>query len=220
MNYTNILFDLDGTLLNTKPGVIGSVKKAFRDLGFTLPPEDELDAFMGPPLVDCFTQVCKLSPEQAQVAMKVYRGYYENGGMFNAIPYDGIPELLKTLKDKGFRLGVATSKCRRLACEVLKHFELSDFFDTVAGAPDDFKAEWTKKDSVVSAMKALPGADKSNTVLIGDRKFDAEGASEAGIDSIGVLFGFGKIEELEAYPFTKIVDDVAQLKELLLGKSR
>lgn len=216
MNYTNILFDLDGTLLNTKAGVIGSVKKAFNDLSLTLPPEDELDGFMGPPLVDCFTQVCRLSTQQTQKAMKVFRSYYEDSGMFNAQPYDGIAKLLENLKNKGYRLGVATSKCQRLACVILKHFELYDFFDTVAGAPDDFKAEWTKKDSVLSAMKAFIGADKLNTVLIGDRKFDAEGASEAGIDSIGVLFGFGKVDELEASPFTKIVANVAQLQELLL----
>lgn len=217
MNYTNILFDLDGTLLNTKPGVIGCVKKAFEDLALTLPPEDELDAFLGPPLVDCFTQVCGLPYGQAETAAKLYRRYYENGGMFNARPYDGIPELLKTLKGKGFRLGVATSKCRRLACEILKHFELLDFFDTVAGAPDDFRVEWAKKDSILSAMKALPGADKSNTVIIGDRKFDAEGAKTAGIDSIGVLFGFGKEDEIKACGFTKIAADVEQLKKLLLS---
>lgn len=213
--YSTILFDLDGTLLATKRGVIGSVAKAFQELSYKLPPDDELDGFMGPPLDRCFIDVCRLSEEQTENAVKVYRQIYEKSGMFDADIYDGIPELLCALKDAGFKLGVATSKSLRLARVVLKHFDLLDYFDAVGGTPDNDNA-WTKKDSIVSAIADINGATLQNTVLIGDRKFDAIGAKEAGVDSIGVLYGYGSLEELKNSPFSSIAKDVCALQKMLV----
>jgi phosphoglycolate phosphatase len=214
--YKNILFDLDGTLLDTKSGVLGSVKKAFADLSIALPPEEELENFMGPPLEQCFTEVCKLSLEQAYKAMSVYRRYYEDSGIFDARPYEGIMELLANLRGKGYCLGVATSKSQRLACAVLEHFDLDGYFETIAGAPEGTQTLWSKKDSVLKAMSALTAASAANTVLVGDRKYDAKGADDAGIDAIGVLFGYGKIDEIEASRFKMIAADIPQLQKLLL----
>jgi phosphoglycolate phosphatase len=215
-HYTNILFDLDGTLINTKSGVLGSVKKAFEALSLTPPPDDVLEGFMGPPLSDCFTEVCGLDTEQAKTAVQVFRRYYESGGVYDAAPYAGVKELLNALKSAGRALGVATSKNHRFAGIVLAHCGLAEFFDSVAGAPDSLDPPWTKKDSIITAMASLPGADAENTVLVGDRKFDAYGAQEAGIDAIGVLFGFGKAAELEKSPFVCIAKDVDALRALLL----
>jgi phosphoglycolate phosphatase len=214
-HYSNILFDLDGTLLDTKSGVLGSVKKTFADLSLTLPSDEQLDGFMGPPLEQCFTVVCGLSLEQAQKAMSVYRRYYEGGGIYDAKPYDGMVTLLAQLRDAGCRLGVATSKNYRLACIVLKYFGLDSFFNCISGTPDDIVTTWSKKDSIIKAMSELAGATSKDTVLVGDRKFDAQGASEAGIDAIGVLFGYGKIDELEASPFKALAADIVKLRELL-----
>jgi phosphoglycolate phosphatase len=214
-HYTNILFDLDGTLIDSKHGVLSCVKKTFADLNFSLPPENRLDGFMGPPLEYCFTQVCGLNWEQASQAIKVYRRYYEGGGIYDAKVYSGMTQLLKELKSAGCRLGVATSKSQRFAVIVLKHCGILDYFDTVAGAPDNIEVKWLKKDSVEKAMGELAGANKHNTVLVGDRVFDAQGAKEAEIDSIGVLFGYGTKAELEASPFKVIAVDIKSLSELL-----
>lgn len=213
--YTTILFDLDGTLLATKRGVIGSVAKAFKELSYKLPPENELGGFMGPPLDRCFIDVCGLTPQETEKAIKVYRRIYEESGMFIADIYEGIPKLLCNLKAKGYKLGVATSKSLRLSRVVLKHFGLYDYFDAIGGTPDNDNA-WTKKDSIVAAIEAIHGANAKNAVLIGDRKFDAIGAKEAGIDSIGVLYGYGSFEELSESPFCSIAKNVEELKTLLV----
>lgn len=210
-----VLFDLDGTLLATKRGVIGCVKEAFRELNYKLPPYDELDAFMGPPLKECFSDVCRLAPDKIPETIKVYRKYYEDHGMFDADIYDGMLDLLKELKDKGFHLGVATSKCLRISRVVLDHFDLTKYFEAIGGAPDT--GVWTKTDSIKLAMKDIKTSSKENTVLIGDRKFDALGADEAGIDSYGVLFGYGSRDELENSPFKKIAATVKDLREMILN---
>lgn len=215
-NYSNILFDLDGTLLKTDSGVLNCVRKTFNDLGFELPPEGKLRSFMGPPLEDCFTKVCGLSWEQTAKAISAFRSYYEDGGLYDAKVYDGMEDFLKLLKDKGCSLAVATSKNEKFAKMVLKHFGIYDYFDTLAGAPGNIEIKWTKRDSVLKAMKALTRADSKNTVLIGDRKFDAYGAKEAGIDSIGVLYGYGTREEIMSCPFAGIAEDIDDLKNLLL----
>lgn len=214
-HYKNILFDLDGTLIDSKQGVLSCVKKTFADLNFPLPSEKRLDGFMGPPLEYCFTQVCGLNWEQAAQAIKVYRRYYEGGGIYDAKVYNGMTQLLKELKSAGCKLGVATSKNQRFAGIVLKHCEIFDCFDTVAGAPDNIEVKWLKKDSVEKAMGELAGANKHNTVLVGDRMFDAEGAKAAGINSIGVLFGYGTKAELESSSFNAIAVDIKSLSELL-----
>lgn len=214
--YKYILFDLDGTLLDTKPGVLGSVKKTFDELSLPLPNDERLEKFMGPPLDQCFMDVCGLDAETTVIATKVFRRFYEGGGLFNARPYDGIPELLSALKSNGRRLFVATSKYELFAERVIRHFELDGFFDKIAGAPKDIEKPWLKKDSIKRALEGFSDANSSNTVIIGDRKFDAEGAKEAGIDSIGVLFGYGKSDELEASSFNMIVPDVKTLTDVLL----
>lgn len=215
-NYKNILFDLDGTLLKTDSGVLKCVRKTAEDLGIELPPENELRSFMGPPLKDCFTNICGLEPLMVAEAVGIFRGYYESIGIFDAQVYDGVEELLKLLKSKGSALAVASSKNEIFAKKVLDHFGIGRYFDIVAGDPASSEIKWTKKDSILKAMKAIGSADGTNTVLVGDRKFDAFGAKEAGIDSIGVLYGYGTREEITSCPFTEIVQDVGGLRELLL----
>jgi phosphoglycolate phosphatase len=214
-HYKNILFDLDGTLIDTKSGVLGSLKKTMEELSLPLPPENRLISFLGPPLEQCFKDVCGLSEEQTQKAVTVFRGHYGGGGLYDFEIFEGIEELLAQLKKEGRILGVATSKNQRFAKIVMDHCGLGDFFDVVAGAPDSIETSWDKKDSVLKAMGAIRGADFSNTVLVGDRKFDAQGAAEAGIDAIGVLYGYGNAEELEASHFTAIAADIKQLHKLL-----
>lgn len=217
-HYKNILFDLDGTLIETKPGVISSLKKASEELKFTLPPDKELDAFMGPPISECFTNVCGLDPEQTELAIATFRKYYEGGGVYNAKAFDGIADLLRDLRKAGFALGVATSKHEKFAGIVLRHCGILDYFDTVAG--DQPGIPWTKTDSIKKAMADIKGADTQNTVLVGDRKFDALGAEAAGIDSIGILYGYGKADEIYASPFSAVLKDIAELRKYFLNSEK
>jgi len=222
--YNYILFDLDGTILDTKPGVLGSVKKALKELSFPIPSDERLEGFMGPPLDKGFSEVCGLDAETTKIATNIFRRYYENGEMFNAKPYDGIPELLADLKEAGCRLFVATSKYELFAQIVIKHFGLDRYFDAIAGAPKNISIPWLKKDSINKALEGISDVNRDNTIIVGDRKYDAAGAKSAGISSVGVLFGYGKLDELEASGFDKIVEDIAALRNYLLpdivGKER
>ena len=212
MKYGTILFDLDGTLLDTRPGVIHSMKATLDRLGIAYPPEDSLDAFMGPPLRECFTDVCGLSGDAADRAVQIYRRHLvESGDIYDCSAYPGIPELLGKLKAAGCRLGVATSKTDYVARDVLSHKGLAAFFDTVSGAP---KQGGTKADVIRQAFARL-GIGKDGAVLIGDRKFDAQGARETGIDCIGVRYGYGSADELDACAFTALLPTVDSLGRYL-----
>jgi phosphoglycolate phosphatase len=214
--YNYLLFDLDGTLIDTKNGVLSCVKQAFTDLSYPLPSDDRLNGFMGPPLEQCFTKVCGLSDEQTKKALDGYVKYYLGGGIYKSVAFDGIAELLSKLEAAGYNLGVATSKSQQCADIVLKHCKIDKYFKTVVGAPNTISIPWTKKDSIVKAMSFFPKANKNNTVLIGDRKFDAYGADEVGIDSIGVLFGYGSKDEVNSC-FKTVVETVDDLGSLFLS---
>lgn len=211
--YKTILFDLDGTLADSKPGVMWSLLSAMRDLGIEAPPKDRWDELLGPPLKKCFTDICGLAPEPAEKAVTVYRSYYQSKGLYNVSAYKGIDAVLKALHDKGYKLGVATSKAVDYAYIVLDAIGLSDYFDVVAGPPLKGLNE-TKADSIRRAMGQLPGSDHDNTVLIGDRMYDAQGAKDAGIGFIGVLYGYGTRQELSAYS----PEALAETPEKLLQK--
>lgn len=215
MHYHTVLFDLDGTLLDTKAGIFRGVKETLHALNRSVPSDEALKLFLGPPLREGFTKVCGLPEEMVEEAISIYRSLYLGREyLFECKVYDGIPELLAQLAQQGCRLGVATSKAEPLARSVLEYMHLESCFDTVCGAPLDNSAA-TKADSVRSALSAIEGAKAQSTVLIGDRRFDAEGAAQAGVESIGVLYGFGSGEEIRASSFTQIAATVRELGELL-----
>lgn len=212
MRYQTVLFDLDGTLLDTRPGIIRSMKATLDRLGVAYPPEESIDAFMGPPLRECFTDVCGLSDDLADKAVKIYRRHLvESGGVYNCNVYPGIPELLGKLKSAGCRLGVATSKATWLARDILLHKGLAAFFDTISGAPEQ---GGTKAEVIRQALARL-ASGKDGTVLVGDRKFDAQGARETGIDCIGIQYGYGTAAELSTSAFTAVLPTVDSLGHYL-----
>ena len=212
MKYRTVLFDLDGTLLDTRPGIIRSMKATLDRLGIRQPPEESLNAFIGPPLRDCFTAVCGLSDDIADRAVEIYRRHLvESGGIYDCNVYPGIPQLLGKLKSSGCRLGVATSKATWLARDVLAHKGLAAFFDTISGSQERGD---TKAESIRQALARL-ASGKDGAVLVGDRKFDAQGARETGIDCIGVRYGYGTAAELSASPFTAVLPTVDSLRKYL-----
>lgn len=192
-----ILFDLDGTLVDSGPGVTNAVAYTLRKWGKEVPDRRSLERFIGPPLPWSFQTYHGYTREQSLQAVQDYREYYRAKGVYEAEVYAGIPELLQELKRRGRTLIVATSKPDVFAEQVLSHLGLRDSFDFIAAASLDEKTRATKADVIRYAIEACGIRDLNRMVMIGDREHDVIGAKTVGIASIGVLFGFGSREELE-----------------------
>jgi len=203
--YKNILFDLDGTLTDPGMGITNSVMHALKKFNIEVEDRTSLYRFIGPPLKGSFEEFYGFSGEQSELAVRYYREYFKKQGMLENEVYDGIPELLTWLKEKKKTLIVATSKPEAFTLEILQHFKLIEYFDFVAGATmDDTRNK--KSDIIRYALDCCHIIDKSTAVMIGDRKHDIIGAKENGLDSIGVLFGYGNYEELKTAGATYIVE--------------
>ena len=203
--YQNILFDLDGTLTDPGIGITNSVMYALKKFKIDVEDRTSLYRFIGPPLKGSFEEFYGFSEEQSELAVQYYREYFKKQGMLENEVYDGIPELLKQLREKNKTLIVATSKPEPFTLEILRHFQLLDYFNFVAGATmDDTRNK--KSDIIRYALESCHITDKSTAVMIGDRKHDIIGAKENGLDSIGVLFGYGDYEELKAAGATYIAE--------------
>lgn len=193
--YHTILFDLDGTLTDPGEGITNSVAYALEKWNIHVENRTELYPFIGPPLKDSFMDFYSFSEEQAEQAVACYREYFQNRGIFENVVYEGVEEMLKTLKASGRKIILATSKPEEFAVRILEHFHLAAYFDFIGGASMD--GTRVKKTDVISyALKEGKVTDLSGAVMIGDRKHDILGAVQAGLDSIGVLYGYGDEAEL------------------------
>ncbi|MBP5606559.1 MAG: HAD family hydrolase [Ruminiclostridium sp.] len=193
--YRNILFDLDGTLTDPGVGITNSVIYSLRKFGIEVDDRRSLYRFIGPPLRESFMRFYGFSEEQAELAVTYYREYFRKDGMFENELYGDIPELLSRLKESGRTLIVATSKPEEFAVEILRHFGIYDRFDLVAGATMDSRRN-EKADIIAYALESRGISDKASAVMIGDREHDIFGAKKNGLDSVGVLFGYGTYDEL------------------------
>lgn len=211
-DYKVIVFDLDGTLLNTSKGIFNSVRYAAQQLGLKQLEEYELKKFVGPPPTESYRKVYNLSEEQAKQAASLHRKYGLEKAVYEAEHYDGIQPFLQKLKLESKYLAVATLKREDIAKKVLNHFGLGEYFDTIVGI--DVGESLTKADTIGIVKKRLNLSDEP-TVLIGDSPYDAVGAQEAGVDFIGVTYGFGFSDENEVaqYPHVACADSVKQLAE-------
>lgn len=212
MRYTHMIFDLDGTLTDPKVGITKAITFALDKMGEPVPDMRILEDFIGPPLFDSFIEKCGLTPSQAMKAVDYYREYYADKGLYENHPYPGIEEALKALKKEKVRMYVATSKPEVYARKILTHFGLEDYFECIAGATLD--GTITKKEEVLDYLSEKCDLGTLDSVLmVGDRKFDIEGARHAGFDAAAVLYGYGSREELEAHSPEYLVADPG----LLLG---
>lgn len=214
-DYSLILFDLDGTLTESHPGIVNSVVYALKHYGLPVPEYSELLKFVGPPLAKSFTEFAGMSEEQAKEAVFVYREYFSTKGLFENAPYEGIAEVLGRLKAAGKRLAVATSKPDVFSEKILRHFGLMDYFDFLAGAAMDEKSRLTKTEVIEYALENCGVTDRSRVLMVGDRSHDILGAKAAGLDSAGVLYGYGSREELEEAGADYIFETVADLLKLI-----
>ena len=194
--YKYILFDLDGTLTDPGIGITNSVMYALRKFGIEVEDRTSLYKFIGPPLLDSFQNYYGFTKEQSEEGIKYYREYFKPYGLYENEVYSGIEELLKSLKGIGKTIVVATSKPEEFAVEILKHFHLIEYFDFVGGASMDEKRV-RKADVIAYALDKCSVVDLQSVVMIGDREHDINGAKQIGIDSIGVLYGYGNYEELK-----------------------
>lgn len=193
--YQVILFDLDGTLTDPGEGITNSVVYALKKYGISVSDRKELYRFIGPPLHESFEEYYGFSEEKAMQAVEYYREYFSKTGIYENQVYEGIEEMLKSLKKAGKKIILATSKPEQFAKRILDYFHLSEYFDFAAGANMD--GTRTKKADVIEyALKFCQLEEQSTVVMVGDREHDVLGAAKFGIDTIGVLYGYGSKEEL------------------------
>ncbi len=206
-----ILFDLDGTLTDSGEGIINCAALALRHFGLPVPDRETMRVFVGPPLTDTFVKF-GVPEDKADEAVEVYRSRYTTVGKFENFPYPGIPELLKTLRCQGHILLVATSKPEALSVEIMEKFELAQYFDRICGA--SFDRSRSKKEEVIAYLLEETNHPE-NMIMVGDTTFDVIGAAEHGIPTIGVSWGYGKVEDMEKAGAIAIAHTTQELLELL-----
>ena len=203
--YDTVLFDLDGTLTDPAIGITNSASYALKKWGIEVSDRSELYKFIGPPLLDSFSNYYGFTREDSERAVEYFREYFSVKGMFENSVYDGISKVLSELKAKGKTLIVATSKAEIFAKKILEYFDLDGYFDFVSGATLD-SSRVKKEDVIDYALCSCGIEDVSRMVMIGDREFDVFGAKHFGMDSVGVLYGYGSRDELTAAGATYIVE--------------
>ena len=214
--YQYALFDLDGTLTDSANGIINSVSYALSKFGIDTVDRSQLKCFIGPPLIDSFETFCGFPHDKADKAVEYYREYFKDTGIFENSLYQGIPELLKSLSDEEITLIVATSKPEIFAKKIAAHFDIEKYFSSIIGATMDGTLS-AKKDIIAHALKTHGIADKSSVIMIGDRHHDIEGAVANEIDSIGVLYGYGSLDELVSSGATYTVNTPDEIKDILIN---
>ena len=209
-----ILFDLDGTLTDPKEGITKSVQYALASVGIDEPDLDKLEPFIGPPLHESFMEFYGFDRDKAMELVDKYRERFNVTGIYENVIYPGIADMLKTLKEAGCKIAIASSKPTEMVEIILDHFDIRKHFDFVVGSNLD--GTRTKKEEVVEEVLRQMKPVKEKTAMVGDRKFDVEGARAFGLVSVGMSFGYAQENELEEAGADYIVDTVEELQKLLL----
>jgi len=212
MKYEWYLFDLDGTLTASAEGIINCAKHALVKMGREVPPDDEMRAFIGPPLVWSFMNIAGLSEEDAHRAVTLYRERYSDVGWKENRVYPGIIPLIKGIKERGGKIALASAKPEKFCLQILEYFGLLPYFDRVSAISlTNHSAE--KREIILNALPEE--SERRNAVMIGDRIYDIEGAIEAGVAAVGVEYGYGSPDEFaKAGAVAKTPDD---LWDILIG---
>lgn len=210
--YDTFFFDLDGTITDSSLGITNSVMYALKKYGIVETDRRKLYKFIGPPLTDSFPRFYGFSEEQTLEAIGYYREYYKDRGIFENRVYDGFEAVASKLKEDGKTLVVATSKPEPFARQIIEHFGLSPYFDYVAGMELD-GGRGTKAEVIRYALSNCRTSERSKVLMIGDREHDVAGAKENDIHCLGVLYGFGSREELEAAGADYITENVEGILE-------
>lgn len=215
MTYKAVIFDFDGTICDTGIGIKKSAKYALEAYNIPCPDWDELDFFIGPPLLVTFQEKFNQSVTVAQELVKKYRERYSDIGLYESELYTGICDMLKTLKDNNILVGIASSKPEKYVVDLLKKFEIFDMFDSVCGV--SFNADCESKQSIISRCIDELGADIKDVIMVGDRSYDIDGANANSVDSIGVMWGFGTKFEFIESGAKYIANTPADIEPIVLG---
>ena len=211
----NILFDLDGTIIDPKEGITKGVEFSLGSFGIQVEDRDALTPFIGPPLRDSFKVFYGFSDAQAELAIEKYREYFAPKGVYENVLYDGIVGLFEKLKQEGKVLIIATSKPTVYAEKILKYHNICDYFSFVGGCELDGR-RGAKGEVIEYVLESMKITEPRSAIMIGDREHDVIGAKETGLESIGVCYGYGGLEELTKAGATYIARDIEELSHLLI----
>ena len=212
--YEVIAFDLDGTLTDPAHGLILSFEYGLKKMGVDFGTKESLKRFIGPPLYDEWRAEFGFSPDEATEALRLFREYFAVYGWWDNEMYEGVPEMLARLKAAGKRIALATSKPEVFARRILNLFNLTEYFDFIGGASTD-KTRDKKHEVLEYVLCGLGNPPREAVILVGDRKYDAEGARLVGIESLGVTYGHGSRAEISAAGFALTVDSVSAIADAL-----
>ncbi len=214
MKYDYVIFDFDGTVADTGEGILKSLQYSFEQMGRKVPDLSDLKKFIGPPIHYSYVNFYGVAEEDVEEYIKKYRERYRKIGIFECFVYPGMRKTLQKLREAGVKTGIASSKPVKLVYDVMEYLRLTEFFDAVVGTQFDDSNHPGKTDLVLESMRKL-GAEKERTLMVGDRYFDIDGAKGAGIDSIGVVYGYGSREEFMEHGATYIIDAPEEILDIV-----
>lgn len=216
MKYTTILFDLDGTLADTSEGIYNCIRYAQQKMSLPEITAEQMRSHIGPPMQESYHRNFGLTGDALDKAVFYHKEYALTKGLYEAQVYEGMPEMLSSLQNQHYHLAVATLKFEETAQKMLTHLNIAQYFDVICGTLTDMKL--TKAQLLEKCINLCNGS-KDHAVLVGDSSYDAIGAQEAGIDFLGVTYGFGFQNEanVDEFPNVGCADDIQQLTECLLG---
>ena len=213
-----VLFDLDGTLTDPKPGITQCVQYALRCMGIEEPDLDKLEPFIGPPLTDSFREFYGMDQEQAAEAVAKYRERFSEKGLYENEIYPGMKQMLENLKTAGCHLAVASSKPEHFVKLILEYFDIDGYFEVIVGSELDGTRCQKEEVGAEALRRFFPDGNIpcDDIVMVGDRKFDIIGGREKGLHQIGVAYGYAPEGELEAAEAEYIVNDLDELERVLI----
>lgn len=214
--YDYVLFDFDGTVTDTGEGILKSLQYSFSAMGNKVPDLSDLKKFIGPPIHYSYTTFYGISEDEVGDYIKKYRERYREKGIYECYVYDGITETIETLRSNGVKIGIASSKPVSLIYDVMNYLNITDLFDEVTGVTVDDSNHSGKTFLVLDCMEKLGASDKKRVLMVGDRKFDIDGATGAGVDSCAVLFGYGSEQEFIEHNATYIIKKAEDLLDIVL----
>lgn len=216
--YHYIFFDLDGTLTDSKEGILNCLRYALEKMGRPVPPEETLLKFIGPPLQDSYMEYCGFTEEEALRGVELFRERYAPIGKFENAAALGMPELCARLKERGYVLALASSKPEEMCVPICGKFGFTPSLTVITGSPPE--GDWSKADVIRETMRrlGLTEADKSAVLMVGDRKFDVLGAKACGIACVGVeFFGYAAPGELAQAGAAAVVRTAEELEAYVIA---
>lgn len=218
--YDYVIFDFDGTVVDTGEGILKSLQYSFREMGRVVPELDDLKKFIGPPIYYSYTTYYGVSEKEVGDYIKKYRERYKVKGIYECELYEGMTELLDSLKAEGIKIGIASSKPMHLIYSVADYLKITEKFDAIVGVKIDDSNHSSKTQLVLDAMAEMGATDKSKVLMVGDRLYDIDGAAGAGVDSCGAIWGYGSEEEFREHNATYIAYKATDVHDLVANSAK